>query len=240
MFYLRYLVCILPVIIILDRGFAANNSFEQGMSHYRARRFDQAIKKFEYTIDLFPNHAEAYNYLGESLYEMGSYIQAIKSFKKALQIKPSYGRAEVNLLVTRWKLPPSVKPPPLEGWPEVRLQLISGYTIAIGAAVLSYLGGNLIGAKNQEGIVPYEVGAIGLTVGSIEQIYLLGEELGYGGGQRINVIAGAVFCPLIGSIIYSKILQVGQTGYLRGAAYGSLLAPIGAIVGYHLSKNSLF
>ena len=210
------------------------------MSHYRARRFDQAIKKFEYTIDLFPNHAEAYNYLGEPLYEMGSYIQAIKSFKKALQIKPSYGRAEVNLLVTRWKLPPSVKPPPLEHWPEVRLQLISGYTIAIGAAVLSYLGGNLIGAKNQEGIVPYEVGAIGLTVGSIEQIYLLGEELGYGGGQRINVIAGAVFCPLIGSIIYSKILQVGQTGYLRGAAYGSLIAPIGAIVGYHLSKNSLF
>ena len=137
MFYLRYLVCFLPVFIILDRGFAANNSFEQGMSHYRARRFDQAIKKFEYTIDLFPNHAEAYNYLGESLYEMGSYIQAIKSFKKALQIKPSYGRAEVNLLVTRWKLPPSVKPSPLEGWPEVRLQLISGYTIAIGAAVLS-------------------------------------------------------------------------------------------------------
>ena len=82
--------------------------------------------------------------------------------------------------------------------------------------------------------------AIGLTVGSIEQIYLLGEELGYGGGQRINVIAGAIFCPLIGSIIYSKVPQVGQTGYLRGAAYGALLAPIGAIVGYHLSKNSLF
>ena len=105
------------------------------MSHYRARRFDQAIKKFGYTVDLFPNHA---NYLGESLYEMGSYIQAIKSFQKALQIKLGYGRAEVNLLVTRWKLPPSVKPPPLEHWPEVRLQLISGYTI-VPLGLLYYL-----------------------------------------------------------------------------------------------------
>ena len=209
------------------------------MSVYRARHFDKAIEAFQNTIDLNPNHAEAYNYLGESLYEMGAYLEATKAFEKAIKIKPDYGRAKVNLEVVRWKLPSPVKLPPLEGWPEVRLQLLGGYTVAMGAAVLAYLGGNLVGAKNKEGIVPYEIGAIGLAVGSIEEVYIMGEKIGYGGGQRINVIAGAMLCPLIGSVICSRRSH-GKSDHLRGAAYGALLSPIGAIIGYHLSKISLF
>ena len=237
------LLCFLFTLVVFGLTAQENQTtdhFQNGMRAFKARNFDQAIASFQSAITLNPLHTEAYNYLGEALYEQGVYFEAAEAFRQALKLKPDYGRAQVNLEVVRWKLPPEILPPPIEGWPEVRLQLFGSYLMAFGAAMMTYLGGNLISAKTEEGIVPYEIGAIGFAIGGIEQVYLVGEEFGYGGGRRINVIAGALLCPLIGGIIADQRPNADQADQFRGAAYGALLSPIGAIIGYHLSKKSVF
>ena len=56
------------------------------------------------TVSLSPDHADAYDYLGQAYFKKEEYQVSVDSFNKALEIQPNYTRAKTNLGVAQWKL----------------------------------------------------------------------------------------------------------------------------------------
>ena len=56
------------------------------------------------TVSLSPDHADAYDYLGQAYFKKEEYQDSVDSFNKALEIQPNHTRAKTNLGVAQWKL----------------------------------------------------------------------------------------------------------------------------------------
>jgi len=61
------------------------------------RRYKESIPLLQKTIEINPNHPDAYNNLGVALKEKGDLTAAIASYNSALQLKPNYPEAHNNL-----------------------------------------------------------------------------------------------------------------------------------------------
>ena len=81
------LLCFLFTLVVSGLTAQENqttNHFQNGMTAFKARNFDQAITSFQSAITLNPLRTEAYNYLGEALYEQEVYFEAAEAFQQAL------------------------------------------------------------------------------------------------------------------------------------------------------------
>ena len=78
--------------------------FQQSVEAFNSSNLDLAIDLFKTTVSLSPDHADAYNYLGQAYFKKEEYQDSVNSFKKALEIEPTHVQAKENLGVAQWKL----------------------------------------------------------------------------------------------------------------------------------------
>ena len=75
----------------------AQEVFSRGEQALGEKKWESAAKQFEKAIELEKNYAEAYNKLGEALYNQGDIFEAVEKFKHAIKINPRYTGALYNL-----------------------------------------------------------------------------------------------------------------------------------------------
>ncbi|MBF0385900.1 MAG: tetratricopeptide repeat protein, partial [Candidatus Omnitrophica bacterium] len=103
----RNYIIVLLILFFLVLGFtpfsiASENPvkklFEAGVIAYKNGEFKKAITFFEKTLELYPNLAQSYNYLGLAYKETGLPIEDVaKYYEKAISIDPSLADSYDNL-----------------------------------------------------------------------------------------------------------------------------------------------
>jgi Flp pilus assembly protein TadD len=83
------------------RAAEIENIFRRALNHLDRKELDRAARTFRSVLRLDPRHYEALTGLGRCLAEMGMREDARKCFEKALEIKPDYVQARVNLELNR-------------------------------------------------------------------------------------------------------------------------------------------
>ena len=74
----------------VDNTISAMDYYNEGVSLYDQRRYDEAIIKFERALELDPTNKEAWAYKGISLDDLGRYSDALFCYDKAIAIDPYY------------------------------------------------------------------------------------------------------------------------------------------------------
>ena len=64
-------------------GPSAEGAFEAGLALYEQGRYEDAIEKFEQALDIDPEHAQSYLYLGRSLFHLGRWLEAVSYLRGA-------------------------------------------------------------------------------------------------------------------------------------------------------------
>ena len=67
----------------------AEKSLEVGMYYFKKRNYDAAIERFQEAARYKPNFARAYHLLGEAYEKKGDKGEAVKAYRKYLEILPS-------------------------------------------------------------------------------------------------------------------------------------------------------
>jgi Flp pilus assembly protein TadD len=83
------------------RAAEIENLFRRACNHLDRNEFDRAARAFRSVLRLDPMHYKALTGLGRCLMEIGMREEARKCFEKALEIKPDYAQARVNLELQR-------------------------------------------------------------------------------------------------------------------------------------------
>ncbi len=79
------------------RAAEIENAFRRAINQLDRNEFEQAAKTFESVVRLDPEHYKALTGLGRCLKEIGVRDEARRCFQKALEIKPDYAQARLNL-----------------------------------------------------------------------------------------------------------------------------------------------
>ena len=87
-----------------DSPSEAETSFQQAVEAFNSSNLDLAIDLFKTTVSLSPDHADAYNYLGQAYFKKEEYQNSVDCFNKALEIEPTHTQARENLEVAQWRL----------------------------------------------------------------------------------------------------------------------------------------
>jgi tetratricopeptide (TPR) repeat protein len=82
--------------ITLDEYIESYNIFDQGVTYMDTRDWENAIIKFDETIDITPNHPQVYGNIGICYASLGKKEEALDAFDKALKIDPEYEPALLN------------------------------------------------------------------------------------------------------------------------------------------------
>ena len=83
------------------RAAEIENTFRRACNCLDKNEFDRAARAFRSVLRLDPEHYKALTGLGRCLTEIGMREEARKCFEKALEIKPDYAQARVNLELQR-------------------------------------------------------------------------------------------------------------------------------------------
>jgi protein O-GlcNAc transferase len=83
------------------RAAEIENIFRRALNYLDRNELDRAARAFRSVLLLDPSHYEALTGLGRCLAETGMREEARKCFEKALEIKPDYAQARVNLELQR-------------------------------------------------------------------------------------------------------------------------------------------
>ncbi len=83
------------------RAAEIGNTFRRAINYLGREEFDQAARAFRSVLRLDPEHYKALTGLGRCLAEMGMSEEARRCFEKALEIKPDYAQARLNLNLRR-------------------------------------------------------------------------------------------------------------------------------------------
>ena len=68
-----------------------------GASNAGLMQFDAAIDSYKKALKINPDYAQAYNNMGNALYDKGDLEESIESYKQALKINPDYADAYNNM-----------------------------------------------------------------------------------------------------------------------------------------------
>ena len=79
------------------RAAEIENAFRRAVNQLDRNEFEQAAKTFRSVLRLDHEHYEALTGLGRCLREIGTQDEARRCFQKALEIKPDYAQARLNL-----------------------------------------------------------------------------------------------------------------------------------------------
>ena len=72
-------------------------AFERlGLAYFKAKKFSEALAAFE-QYKLVKGDARAYNYVGETLFELGRFNESIEAFNNALGMNTDFAKARYNL-----------------------------------------------------------------------------------------------------------------------------------------------
>ncbi|MGB3559844.1 MAG: response regulator [Geitlerinemataceae cyanobacterium] len=74
-----------------------DSSLERAKSYAAQQKFDEAIAQVKQTIGIAPDRPEGFNFLGELEEVCGDRLEAIKKYRAALDLDPTYHRAQTNL-----------------------------------------------------------------------------------------------------------------------------------------------
>ena len=77
-------------------------SFQQAVEAFNSSNLDLAIDFLNTTISLSPDHADAYDYLGQAYFKKEEYQISVDFFNKALEIQPNHTQAKTKLGVAQW------------------------------------------------------------------------------------------------------------------------------------------
>ena len=69
----------------------------QGAFNAALKKYDAAIDSYKRAIKIKPEHADAYNNMGNALKKKGELDAAIDSYKQAIKINPNYSDAYINI-----------------------------------------------------------------------------------------------------------------------------------------------
>ena len=83
------------------RAAEIENVYHRAINYLEKNEFDRAARAFRSVLLLDPAHYKALTGLGRCLAEIGMYEEARKCFEKALEIKPDYAQARINLELRR-------------------------------------------------------------------------------------------------------------------------------------------
>ena len=78
--------------------------FYKGFAAYNKGKYEDAIEKYNESIELNSNHAETYNDRGIAKYELGQYHEAIADYDKAIELKLNYTETYNNRGAAKDKL----------------------------------------------------------------------------------------------------------------------------------------
>ena len=78
---------------ILEPG--ADGEFKTGLALYEQGRYGDAIEHFNRAIDIDPEHARSYLYLGRSLFHLGRWLEAVSYLRGAYLRVPADQQKEV-------------------------------------------------------------------------------------------------------------------------------------------------
>jgi Tfp pilus assembly protein PilF len=67
------------------------------MSYEKLNQVEQAIAAYQKTIELKPDHLDAYNNLGNLLTQQGQFIQAETVYRQGININPYHFGSYLNL-----------------------------------------------------------------------------------------------------------------------------------------------
>lgn len=62
--------------------------FNQGNDYYDSGQFKEAVEAYKRALELKPNDAEAYSYLGDAYFNLRQYDDAIAAYKEAVRLNP--------------------------------------------------------------------------------------------------------------------------------------------------------
>ena len=77
-------------------GAEAQNAFNEGVKHYQAAKFKEAVAAFNRAIKAAPKSAEAYNNRGLAYAKLGQPDNALKDYDEALKLNPELTDAQFN------------------------------------------------------------------------------------------------------------------------------------------------
>ena len=75
----------------------AQQAFDEGNRHMKAKRYAEAVAAFQRAVKARPDFAEAHSNLGYSLRNAGKVDQAIVAYKEAIRLKPELAEAREYL-----------------------------------------------------------------------------------------------------------------------------------------------
>jgi tetratricopeptide (TPR) repeat protein len=67
-----------------------------GVAYFKSKRYAEAAQAFE-NLKTYKPEAKTYNYLGESLFELGKTEESIETFNNAVNLNPEFEKARYNL-----------------------------------------------------------------------------------------------------------------------------------------------
>ncbi|MBA2115580.1 tetratricopeptide repeat protein [Bremerella alba] len=76
-----------------ERFHRSQVALKQGLEHYRRNRLRSAIPKFQQAIDINPDSAVAWYYLGEMYFHLDQLDEAAKAYQKCSELDPQRGKA---------------------------------------------------------------------------------------------------------------------------------------------------
>ena len=85
-----------------DTSSEAETSFSKLWKHLIPQTQIQQIDLLNTTVSLSPDHADAYDYLGQAYFKKEEYQVSVDFFNKALEIQPNHTQAKTKLGVAQW------------------------------------------------------------------------------------------------------------------------------------------
>ena len=83
------------------RSAEIDNIFHRASNYLEKNELDRAAKAFRSVLLMDPDHYKALTGLGRCLVGIGMHAEARKCFERALEIKPDYAQARINLELQR-------------------------------------------------------------------------------------------------------------------------------------------
>ena len=104
----RGLALLTPALIALTAcvttpvlGPGTEGAFETGLALYEQDRYEDAIEHFTRAIEIDPEHAQSYLYLGRSLFHLGRWLEAVSYLRGAyLRVAPDKQKEVVGDLTS--------------------------------------------------------------------------------------------------------------------------------------------
>lgn len=72
--------------------------WERAVSLYKQGQFRAAITEFQTVLTEFPDHADSWKFIGLAYYQLKEYAPAVQPLEKALALKKTEGKADVDIL----------------------------------------------------------------------------------------------------------------------------------------------